>query len=169
MSITSEEYQSMILKLFKLTELHIRLQVDVERGFIITSPKDIRNIYKNTYEWYFLEDVFISYNDGCKHSVEKTIEFTIWADHDNLSIADMANRSFREYLRGIFNCKIDKPEFYGPADKCSVIYTLRFDRKTYDDIPKLTVDELNDIINDSKARCTSYYNDVMKNLEIKHD
>ena len=80
----------------------------------------------------------------------------------------MANRSFREYLRDIFNCKIDKPEFYGPADKCSVIYTLRFDRKTYDDIPKLTVDELNDIINDSKTRYTSYYNDVMKNLEIKH-
>lgn len=161
MSITSEEYQSMILKLFKLTELHIRACLDDERKLAKIPFKDIYNIYKNSYKWYFLEDVFINH--------DQTIEIEVWVDRDNLSIADMANQSFREYLHVVLNCEIDKPEFYGPVDKCSVVYRLRFDQKTYNNIPKLTVDELNDIINDSKARWTSYYNDVMKNLEMKID
>ena len=153
------QYQDMCAGLLQVVGNHIRLYCDIERKFITAPLENIIKIYQSTYQWYFLENIHKDWDN-------EAIVLKIWSDRDLMTVLGLARQDFKEYIASNYKCKIEKPEFCGPCDKCSVIYTLIFDQKDFNDIPRLTEQELNDMIDDAKIRHIKHSDEIAKSLAI---
>lgn len=155
--MTDNEYQNKMLKLYDIVIKHIELYRYIyyndDKGDVRKLFEHIREIHQLAYIWYFLVDVSLD------TSTDKTY-LIVTCNRYNLSIADFAKQSFREYLEKTLDCKCVATQHDGQ----NVIYTFN-PYKTK--IPKILDSELNKLINDSKLLLTTYYKETLEALEMK--